>query len=386
MRTRCPVAHSDQHGGFYVLTRYADVARAIRDDATFASRHDPEPESIFKGIVQPPTPVIAIPIEMDPPEFADYRKLLNPHFSRAASERWRPFILDVTTAMLDLVVESGQMDVIDDLASPVPALLTAAMLGLPLTDWRIYSDAYHAIVYSVPGTPGFDEAVSKLMHSLQVCAETVAQRRAAPADDLIGVLVTARVNGESLSEQRITEICNLVLAGGNDTTTSLIGSAIHWLSSHPQERAWLAEDPKRLAPACEEFLRYFSPTQTLARTVTSDVEIAGTTLHRGDRVLLNLGAANFDPEAFDRPDEVVLSRFPNRHQAFGLGIHRCLGSNFTRIEFEVILGEMLRRIPEFVVDDARSERYQTIGQVNGWSRMPMTFIPGSRVGGTTFTP
>ncbi|MDT3441927.1 MULTISPECIES: cytochrome P450 [unclassified Pseudofrankia] len=386
LRARCPVAHSDQHGGFYVLTRYADVARAIKDDATFASRHEPEPESIYLGIVQPPTPVVSVPIEMDPPEFFDYRRILNPHFSPAASERWRPFVVDVTTAMLDRVVETGQMDVVADLASPIPALLTAATLGLPLNDWPLYSEAYHAIVYSVPGTPRFDEAAAKVMHSLQVCAETVAHRRAEPTDDLLSVLATARVNDESLSDQRIMEICNLVLAGGNDTTTALVANAMHWLSAHPRQRAWLAESPERLAPACEEFLRYFTPTQTLARTVTTDVEIGGTLLHRGDRVLLNLGAANFDPEVFERPDEVVLDRFPNRHQAFGLGIHRCLGSNFTRIEFEVIIGEVLRRIPDFVVDEEHGERYETIGQVNGWSRMPMAFTPTNRIGGTAFTP
>jgi cytochrome P450 len=384
LRTRCPVAHSDNYGGFFVLTRYKDVERALKDDDTFASRHELDPDSMFGGIIIPPSPQMSTPIEMDPPEFFDYRKILNSFFSPAASERWRPFVLDVTTALLDQVVAAGRMEIVEDLGSPVPAVLTLEILGLPLSDWKLYSDAYHAIVYCPPGTPEFDEAQSLLVRGLEQCAKTVLERRAEPRDDLISVLAAAQVNGAPISVERILEMCNLLLAGGTDTTTGTLANIMVWLSQHPDQRDWLAADPTRIGPAIEEFLRYFTPTQALARTVTNDVEIGGQQLHRGDRVLLSFAAANFDPEVFESPNEVQLDRFPNRHQAFGLGIHRCLGSNLARMDIGVMLAEILRRMPDFVVDAAGCVGYETIGVVNGWHRVPITFTPSAPVDGTTF--
>ncbi|MDT3441893.1 cytochrome P450 [Pseudofrankia sp. BMG5.37] len=380
LRGRCPVAHSTAHGGFTVLTRYADVEAVVKDDASFSSRHDPDPASPFKGITLPEAPVISTPIEMDPPLHTAYRKYLNPWFSPGRSKAYEPFVRSVTTAMLDAVIETGTIDLVHDLASPVPALLTAQVLGVPLTDWRLYSDAAHSIVFNPPGTAEFEAAVAKNLKVLEHCFQTVLARRAEPKDDLISVFVDMEIDGEKLSDQRIVEMCNLVIAGGNDTTTSLLANAFAWLVEHPDQRAWLAADPARIPAACEEFLRYFTPTQALARTVTRDVEIGGCPLREGDRVLISFAAANQDPEMFDRPDEVVLGRWPNRHQAFGLGAHRCLGSNLTRVEFRVVLEEVLRRIPDFQIDFTAAQRYPTIGIVNGWIDMPAVFTPGGKVG------
>jgi cytochrome P450 len=224
-----------------------------------------------------------------------------------------------------------------------------------------------------------------LVHGLEQCAKTVVERRAEPRNDLISVLATAEVAGEQLPVERILEICNLLLAGGTDTTTGMLANIMIWLARHPEQRAWLAADPARVGPAIEEFLRYFTPTQALARTVTKDVEIGGQQLHRGDRVLLSFAAANFDPEVFEDPDEVKLDRFPNRHQAFGLGIHRCLGSNLARMDIDVMLTEILRRLPDFAVDETGCVGYETIGVVNGWHRVPISFTAGGPVGGTAFT-
>ncbi len=386
LRRRCPVAHTEAYGGYYILTRYKDVERALKDDDTFASHHSVAEDSRFGGILIPPSPNVSTPIEMDPPEFTPLRKLLNPYFSPGKADEWEPFTRDVTTGLIDQVIESGQTDLVDQLASPVPALLTAALLGLPLEDWRMYSDVAHAIVYTPPADPRFLEVVQRLGEIHQRSTEVGLQRREDPKDDLLSAIATYRdASGEFLSEQRITEFCSLIIGGGNDTTTSLLAQSFSWLSEHPAQRDWLREDPTRIKGACEEFLRYFTPTQALARTIRQPVEIGGYELLPGDRVLLSFASANLDPEEFDRPDEIILDRFPNRHQAFGLGLHRCLGSNFTRMEFRVVLEEVLERLPDFVVDPSGSERYESIGIVNGWATMPATFTPGARRG-STFQP
>lgn len=386
LRSRCPVAHSDAHGGFYVLTRYADVARAVKDDETFSSFHDPAPGSAYGGIIIPPSPNVSTPIEMDPPDFTPLRKLLNPFFAPGKAIAWEPFTRDVASAMIDLVIETGRFDVVEDLTSPVPAIFTAALLGIPLEDWRAYADAAHAIVYTPPGSPEFGAVAEKLTGLVMRAAAVAEARRSDPRNDLLTAAVQFRYpDGSALTGQTIAEICSLIIGGGDDTTTSLAANALMWLSEHPAQRDWLREDLSRLGPACEEFLRYFTPTQGLARTVRKPVEIGGQRLEPGDRVWLSFASANQDPDEFDRPDEVMLDRFPNRHQAFGLGLHRCLGSNFTRMEFRVMLEEVLARMPDFVVDAPASEKYENIGIVNGWVTMPATFTSGPRRG-STFRP
>jgi cytochrome P450 len=386
LRQHCPVAHSDAYGGFYVLTRYADVARALKDDETFSSLHDQAPGSPYGGIIIPPTPNVSTPIEMDPPQFTPLRKLLNPFFAPGKAVTWEPFTRDVATAMIDLVIETGRIDLVEGLATPVPAIFTAALLGLPLQDWQMYADAAHAIVYTPPASPEFGRIAERLLEMVMRAVAVAEARRAEPKDDLLTAVVQFRCpDGSPLTGQTIAEICTLIIAGGDDTTTGLVANALSWLSRQPRQRDWLREDLSRLRPACEEFLRYFTPTQGLARTVRQPAEIRGQRLEPGDRVWLSFASANQDPEEFDRPDEIVLDRFPNRHQAFGLGLHRCLGSNFTRMEFRVMLEEVLTRMPDFAVDAAASEKYENIGIVNGWKTRPATFTPGPRRG-STFQP
>lgn len=386
LRQQCPVARSGAYGGFYVLTRYSDVARAVKDDETFSSFHDQAPESPYGGIIIPPTPNVSTPIEMDPPGFTPLRKLLNPFFAPGKATAWEPFTRDVATAMIDLVIETGRIDFVEDLASPVPAIFTGALLGIPLADWRMYAEAAHAIVYTPPASPEFGGVVQQLGEMLRRAAAVAEERRSDPRDDLLTALVQFRYpDGQYLTGETITEICTLIIGGGDDTTTGLVANSLLWLSEHPDERDWLRADLARLQPACEEFLRYFTPTQGLARTVRKPVEIGGQKLEPGDRVWLSFASANLDPEEFDRPDEMILDRFPNRHQAFGLGLHRCLGSNFTRMEFRVMLEEVLTRMPDFTVAAGASQRYENIGIVNGWKTMPAAFTPGQRRG-SAFKP
>jgi cytochrome P450 len=188
------------------------------------------------------------------------------------------------------------------------------------------------------------------------------------------------VDGEPIEEARVVEMIFLILAGGVDTTTALIAQGIKYLDEHPEDRRRLIDDPSLIANACEEFLRYYTPTQNLARTVTADVEIGGRAMCPGERVLMSWASINHDPAMFDRPNEVIIDRFPNRHAAFGLGAHRCLGSNFTRVEFRIMLEEVLKRMPDYALDPTGTEPYENIGIVNGFRHMAATFTPGTRLG------
>jgi cytochrome P450 len=377
-RQHCPVAFTASHGGFWQLSRYDDVAAVARDDAGFSSWY-PNPDGTHHGATIPTGPMRQVPIEMDPPEFGAYRKLLNPTFSPATAARWEPYIRNVTTFCIDRFIESGECDLVNDLANPVPSIFTMELLGMPKHNWRGFSDATHAMVHHAPDSAEFAAALSELGALMGLVFEIVAQRRTIPTDDLISTLVTARIDGEVLSDERISQIITLVIMGGVDTTGSLLSSVLHWLSENPEVRHQLRQQPDLMPRAIEEFLRFFAPVQTLGRTATTDCVIGGQHLAAGERVSLSWSSANFDDTVFDNPEQLQLDRFPNRHQTFGVGLHRCLGSNFARTEFKVMLEEVLRRLPDFTVG-AGAQRYSTIAIVNGWVNLPATFTPGKREG------
>ena len=382
VRSRCPVAHTSAWGGFYVVTSYEQVREVILDDETYSSQRtvpgvDPHCEI---GITIPPAPTGCIPIDLDPPEHRSYRRILDPVFAPKAAYAWEAFVRDAVTACIDEFIESGQGDIVLDLANPIPALLTCRIMGLPLEDWYYYAEPMHEAVYTPPGTPEADVVHRKVEVMLAKMMEAVAARRSDPQDDLISRLVQSEVDGTPIGDDVMLQILYLVLVGGVDTTTSLIAHALRWLSYHPDERQRLQKDPSLVPTAREEMLRYFTPTQGLARTVTRDTELGGVPLKVGDRVFMSFAAANRDPEAFTEPDELDIDRMPNRHASFGLGVHRCLGSHIARLEFDVVVTEVLRRMPDYVVDEDGSKRYTTVGVVNGWERMPFTFAPGEKQG------
>src|SRR5215469_4040308 len=207
LRQQCPVARSEAYGGFYVLTRYSDVARAVKDDETFSSFRDQAPESPYGGIIIPPVPSVSTPIEMDPPDFTPLRKLLNPFFAPGKATTWEPFTRDVATAMIDLVIETGRIDFVEDLTSPVPAIFTGALLGIPLEDWRMYADVAHAVVYTPPASPEFAGVYQKMGELLMRVAAAAEERRSDPRDDLLTALVQFRYpDGQGLTSQVIMEI------------------------------------------------------------------------------------------------------------------------------------------------------------------------------------
>jgi len=206
----------------------------------------------------------------------------------------------------------------------------------------------------------------------------IAERRLHPRDDLLSTLTQVEVEDRGLTDDEVTSILITTLGGGIDTTTALIANALVYLHDHPEHRARLARDESFMTSFCEEMLRYFSPVQGFARTVTEDTDLGGCALRRGDRVFLSWAAANHDPLVFDRPEEIIPERFPNRHTSFGVGAHRCVGSTLARSEFGVVMREVLLRMPDYSLADG-AVRYSNIGTANGWHRLPARFTPGSRV-------
>ena len=238
----------------------------------------------------------------------------------------------------------------------------------------------HAFVYTPPDSPDVPRVQGLMLQAIMHIAERVAAAREHPRPGAIKALIDARIDGEPLPDEKLFGTLFLLIAGGLDTTTALTANAMNWLAHNPAERARLRADRSLLDMATEEFLRVFSPSQGDARTVTKDCVVAGYQFEQHDRILLSYAMPNRDPRVFDEPDEVRIDRFPNRHAAFGLGNHRCLGSNVARMQFKAMLWGALQRLGDFSADPHGAERYESIGVINGWRHMPATFIPGERQG------
>ncbi len=382
LRGSCPVAHSDLHGGFSVVTRYDDVKQVLQDPATFACGRDLEFDRAdgsrvsTGGVTVPVNPVQMGMMEMDPPQSQAYRRVLAPRFSARAVREYRPRMAEIVAWTVDRVVESGRIDFVDDLANPLPALVSLDYLGLPLDKWELYATALHKAAYREKGSA---RAVGELLADLRA---VVAERRTTVGerDDILDRLLTVEVDGAPVADERVVNQVFMLLNGGIDTSTALIASMFLHLGQHPGRRAELAADPELIPTAVDEMLRYFTPGTGVARTVMAPVELGGEQLRPGDRVLLGLGSANNDPAVFPDPDEIRLDRENNsRHLAFGFGVHRCLGAFLAPAEMTVLLQEVLHRMPDYTIEPDSVVRYPTIPLVNGYIAMPATFTPGERV-------
>jgi cytochrome P450 len=384
MLGKCPVAWSDTYGGHWVAAGHSEVFDLARSAEYVSSDHDPLGERRgYKGIMIP-TPDIQFRggfIEMDPPEQRQYRQLLNPFLSPTAVARWQPLVDEVVRASLDEKIETGKIDFIDDLANIVPAVLTLAMLGVPIKNWDIYVEPVHASVYTPPDSP--DQARIQVGREAMRddMARQLAEIRANPRPGMINAVANAQIVGGTPPDFELLGVISLIIGGGFDTTTALTSRSLEWLSLHPDERTRLSADRDTLLnSATEEFLRYFTPAPGNGRTISADCEIAGQEFHEGERLYLSWAMSNRDPAVFDHPNEVELDRTGNRHHSFGLGLHRCIGSNVARMVFKRMLLAVLDRMPDYVCDPAGAVHYETIGIIQGMKHLPATFTPGPRVG------
>lgn len=372
MRSQCPVARSGTYGGFWVLTRYEEIKQVAGDDETWSSA---------ETVVIPPKKNAnqkSIPIEMDPPEFLDYRRILHPMLSPAAVDRVAPAIERFVHRCIDEFIEAGRCDFVHDLADPLPAMTTLHKLGLDIELWEKFSVPLHKVVFLRQENPKRANVMEELAFIHQTVAETITARRGAPRDDMISYLVHQHIDGRPLTDHEILEMVTLVIQGGFDTTGSAISNALIYFDRNRDARRQVIENPDLLPSAVEELLRYEAPQFALARTATRDVVVGGRDIKKGDRVLLVWASANRDEAVFDDPDEVVLDRFPNRHMTFGLGAHRCLGSTLARRQIMAALSGVFRRMPDYEIDFDAAERAETIGVTYGMFALPATFPTGDR--------
>ena len=385
LHARCPIAWTETYGGHWVASGYDEVFEIARHGSLLSNDFDVRGERKgYQGITIPNQPGRDSRggfLEMDPPEQRDWRRAIDPYLSPAAVARWKPMVEDLTRACLDERIETGSIDFVDDLANVVPAVMTLALMGLPLVDWVIYCEPAHATVYTPPDSPDMARVVASSREMGAALMRGIADIRANPRPGMVHGLVTASICGQPASDDDIRDTLTLLIGGGFDTTTALTAHSLEWLSEHPDERDRLRADlPGLIDPATEEFLRYFTPAPGDGRTVTTDYELSGKHLEEGDRLWLSWSMANRDPSVFPDPDELKIDRKHNRHTSFGLGLHRCIGSNVARTVYKSMLTGVLERVPDFRCDPAGAVHYDTVGVINGMKHLPATFTPGRRVG------
>jgi cytochrome P450 len=381
LRDTCPVGWSDAQGGFWAVTRYSQVDQVLRRPEIFSSQKNLRDDGVWWGGSVIPTSQRSplLPLEMDGPRAVAYRRIVTRWASRTAAERLAPTMDRLTDYLLDRVIESGRMDIIADLGNPLPALVIMKVLGLSLSGWHRFSWPFHTLEAAAKDSAEFQTCLHEFAWLADQLADRCIERRESPGDDAISDLVTASVDGELVSIEDCVQILMTFIGGGVDTTTATLGHALRYLSQHPDQRAVLIDDPDRVIVAVEEFLRVFPPVRQLSRTVTRDTEFGGEQLLERERVLVSVLAANLDDQVFEDAGSVELTRSPNPHVAFGLGVHRCAGRNIARVELSAMLRTILRRIPDFSVVESESARYSEAGNVDGWIRMPATFAPGRRL-------
>lgn len=385
MHRRCPLAWTDTYDGHWVAAG-SDAVFELARCPLVSNDHDVNNERRgYKGI-SIPRMVEAEGfrggmLEMDDPEHRIYRTALNPYLSPAAVKRWEPFVDEIVRACLDDHIESGRIDLVDDLANVVPAVLTLAMLGVPLEKWELYNEPAHASVYTPPDSPDADR-VREMYLAMGVDLFTnLMEIRGNPRPGIIDALAKLRIDGEAPPDIELIGMLNLLIGGGFDTTTALTAHALEWLSEHPDERMRLSDERDTLLnPATEEFLRYFTPAPGDARTIAEDMRLGDIELREGQRLWLSWAMANRDPAVFSDADQLVMDRKGNRHFSFGLGVHRCIGSNVARTVFKSMLTAVLDRMPDYRCLPEGTVHYDSIGVIQGMRHLPAEFTPGRRLG------
>lgn len=378
---QCPVAHTDRWGGSWMPTRYEDLFDIARDITHFSSRNVlvadvmPSPDQERPELAEEDQELIqqynvgAPPITSDPPVHTWARKLLLKPFSVTSVEKYEQETRDLCNELIDGFIANGRADGAADYAQQIPPRVIASMLGIPKEEAATFTEWVRGFLELGLTNPELRESSARSIFEYMIAQ--VAHRKENPGDDLISYLLAEKVDGEPVPEPHIVGTCFLILVAGIDTTWSSIGSALWHLAQHPEHRARLLDDPALMPNAIEELLRAYSPV-TMARYVAEDVDYKGCPIKEGDKVLMNFPAANRDPEVFDRPDEVILDREKNPHIAFGVGIHRCAGSNLARMEMRVSIEEWLRRIPNFSLEKPDEVTWAG-GQVRGPRMMPVVF-------------
>ncbi len=374
LRERCPIAHTERWGGSWMPTRYEDLQQLVKMVPALSSR---------SAVVVPPSPELREvlvaeakkygsenpPITADPPEHQPFRRLILPFFSPRAVEAQIPYTRALCNSLIDGFAAKGEADAAADYAQQITPRVIAHVLGIDPARAGDFVTWVRGILELGQTQPEMRIKYRGIIRDF--FQEMVTERRRNPRDDAISTLIEAEVEGEKLDDYKVVGVCFLLLVAGIDTTWSSISASLLHFATHPEDQARLRAEPELLPTAVEELLRFYSPV-TMGRKVMEPVEIGGVEMAPGDKVLLNFPGANRDPAAFEKPDEVILDRKRNRHMAFGLGIHRCAGSNLARMEMQVALRTWFDRIGPFELEDPDAVTWAG-GQVRGPRTVPVRF-------------
>lgn len=376
MREQDPV-HWDPFLHAWVVTRYNDVVTVLHD---FSADRTPRPEQLEQMGISGMRPIAALMVKqmlfMDPPDHSRIRGLASVAFTPRRVERLRGHIQEITDALLDRAAEKGRLDVIADLAEPLPAIVTAEMLGLPVEDhqklkgWsQSFAEMLGNFQHNPDRVPGVLRTVEEMTAYFR---EAVAEQRERPRDGLLHALMTAEVDGDRLTDEEVIANTIVTMVGGQETTTNLIGNGILTLARHPGELARLKDDLSIVPSAVEELLRFEPPSQHTARLTPHDRELGGRQIKKRQAVIAVMAAANRDPEKFPQPDRLDLTRNPNKHVSFGWGAHFCFGAPLARIEGQIAFETLLRRFPDFAIEPGAPLVWRENLGLRGLKALPVT--------------
>jgi pimeloyl-[acyl-carrier protein] synthase len=374
LRDEDPVHHSPLD--FWVLTRYEDVAAVLRDPRFIKEPLVSMVAARF-GVTVPPGVGLSM-LDRDPPDHTRLRSLVSKAFTPRVVEGLRPRIQKMVDDLITRAEAVGTMDLIEEFAYPIPVNVICEMLGVPVEDherfkgWSLdiargLDSVWLPPESEIPKRSGAARhAIGDYMRGL------IAERRTAPRGDLLSALIAAEEAGDKLSEDELSATCILLLIAGHETTVNLIGNGTLALLRHPEELRRLRETPGLITSAVEELLRYDGPVQRTARITSTEVTIGGRTIPRGEMVMPFIGAADRDPAQFPDPDRLDLGRADNRHIAFGWGIHFCLGAPLARVEGQIAIDTLVRRLPRLALVGDEPEHRQSL-TLRGLTALPVTF-------------
>jgi pimeloyl-[acyl-carrier protein] synthase len=375
LRAEDPVHQSPL--GFWVLTRYEDVVSVLRDPRLIK-----EPIAAFVaarfGLAAPPTGMGVSMLDRDPPDHTRLRGLVSKAFTPRVIEQLRPHIQQIVDGLLDRVEGERGMDLIEQFAYPLPVIVICEMLGVPVADherfkgWGLDIARGLDAIMLPPDSPVAERSVVARRALAEYFRGLIAERRAAPRDDMLSGLIAAEEAGDKLSEDELLATCILLLVAGHETTVNLIGNGSLALLRHPNQRRRLQEDPGLIVTAVEELLRFDGPVQRTSRIPSEDVTIGGKIIGKGEMVMPFIGAADRDPAQFRDPDRLDIGRADNRHIAFGWGIHFCIGAPLARVEGQIAINTLLRRRPKLALATDTPEYRQSL-TLRGLSALPVSF-------------
>ena len=382
----------------WFVTRYAEASAMLKDDERFANdpvnaMSEAEYESVFQQVTMGLTPeqqefaaqtdeiLSRNLLGVDPPDHSRLRRLVAIPFTPKFIEGLRPRIQAIADTLLDAVDARAEatgrreMELIDDFAYPLPLTVISEMLGIPEADRDRFRAWSQAAVSFTPANPADPEVTAQLIAFIAYLRELVVAKRAQPGEDLLSGLVLAEAEGDTLSENELLSMIFLLIVAGHETTVNLIGNGTLALFDHPEQFARLREHPELLKSAIEEMLRFYGPVEmSLSRWVREDIDFGGETLRRGEQIMALLASDNHDGEQFPDPEVFDIGRQPNRHLAFGTGIHSCLGATLARLEGQVAFATLLARLPAMALAVPRADvAWRDATFLRGLTRLPVTF-------------